>query len=120
MFFAGRPELKLPPAPETRLLRVLRWVVVLAALTNASLLLVTIVLNLVSHLPWLAMVPAFIIPVAFLGVAFEIYAAERRRHELAYWTAPRLEALCPSLWYLYRAANGPNDGPRLQSARRAR
>jgi len=114
MFFAGRPELELPPAPATRQLSALRWFVVLAFSTNVFLVLGILLLNAVHGLAWAVMLPMLIVPLSVLGVSFEIYSSERRRRDRDWWTASRVQSQHPALWHLYCAANVIDGGLPIQ------
>lgn len=109
MYFADRPELELPPAPDTQRLRVLRLTAFLVWLIGTFL-----------FASWLAALYAYdpssstLLYVRFLAIALSlaiaqalhsVYFLHREAYDKAWWTHERVRLHCPSVWYLYCAGN---------------
>jgi hypothetical protein len=107
MMFAGRPELVLPPAPDTWTVVVLRWIKVclVSAIVTQAILFVSVV----STEPRLfysvsPLIPIIVLPVLLLGICLLFYCYALDGAERRYWTPERLRREKPALWYLYRAS----------------
>jgi hypothetical protein len=93
MFFAGRPELVLPPAPDTRAIIALRWLVV--CLASAVCTQVIWFFGVVMTEPRLfqsvlPLASIIVLPVILLGVCLLLSCLARNSAERRYWTPERL------------------------------
>jgi hypothetical protein len=105
MFFAGRPELALPPAPDTRVLALLRWMTAFLASATTVFSLGLGALIALEGQPWLAFMPLLLVPLLLVAGLFALFCDIRDRNEKHYWTPDRLRQLHPALWQLYCAGN---------------
>jgi len=119
MFYAGLPELVLPPAPDTLWLRLCR---LLLASSGSALFVLIAGLSALwlshpeSYALFLASAAAL---VPFWIIAASAYLSLRQLHEERYWTAERVAQRCPAIWQLYTACN-TSASARLYRAARSR
>lgn len=120
MLYAGRPELPLPPAPDTLGLQLYR---VLLAGSGSALATLAIGLALL----WLSEPESYrnflifaAVPVYVWFIALGLYLSLRQFHEERYWTPERVARQCPAIWRLYDACNarGQTRNSRLSGLRR--
>jgi hypothetical protein len=121
MYFAGRPELELPAAPDTQRLRILRvtafLVWLLASLLEATWL---AALHAYDPSPWILLYARLLTIALSLAIAAavrNIYCLHREAYERAWWTPERVRRHCPALWYLYCAGNGCSRASASESPR---
>lgn len=108
MFFAGRPELPLPAAPETRTVAVLRWSVICLFSGMCFFVAGLAALVMIDVHAWWSLwplLPLLLFPVLVFGVLLEAYCYARDQAERHYWTPERLRRMQPALWQLYCAGN---------------
>jgi hypothetical protein len=124
MYFAGRPELQLPPAPDTPRLRALRITAfVLWLLTTLLFALWLGTLYVYDPSSWTLLyirLLAIALSYAIAQGLHSVYFLHREAYEKGYWTPERVRQHCPSLWYLYCAGNAlpaPPAGRRNETPR---
>lgn len=109
MYFTGRPELELPPAPDTQRLRVLRALSFLVWLAT-TLLVAWQLAEVYVYGPS----SSLLLCMGLLTIAMSLIIAQGLRaayflhllaYEEAWWTHERVRQHCPSVWYLYCAGN---------------
>lgn len=114
MLFAGRPELPLPSAPDTRSVDALRWIIV--CLVSTIITQAILFVSVVGSEPRLfqsvsPLIPIIVLPVLLLVVVLVFYCNARDRAERSYWTPERLREQYPALWHLYCAGNRVTPDP---------
>lgn len=118
MLFEGRPELALPPAPETRQLRIVRWVTAFIVSATFVLSIGLFVLAAICGEPYLQLLPALCLPVLASFAVLQFYLHRQRCEDEAYWSPARIRQQLPHVWLLYCAGNGtlvrPFDRRRAQ------
>lgn len=113
MLYHGRPELPLPPAPDTPVLLLSRTL--LAATGSALFTFTAGTLGLSAMTPdsLMAYLPAALFGLYLWSAGFGVWLSLRLHHERRYWTAARVQRLCPAIWCLYCAGNGSLASSRL-------
>lgn len=110
MFYHGRPELPLPPAPDTPLLsKSFTCLVFTGSLIGTHThthMLLTVGFGFTIAPAALAFLPVSMICLYIWGFAFALWLSLRRDHEDRYWTPARVKQACPDIWLLYCAGNG--------------
>lgn len=106
MLFAGRPELVLPPAPETRQLRILRWLTALTVSATVVLSIGLFALAAIHGEPYLQLLPALCLPVLASFAVLQLYFHRQRCENEAYWSPARIRQQLPHIWTLYCAGSG--------------
>lgn len=106
MLFEGRPELVLPPAPETRPLRILRWLTALTVSATVVLSIGLFALAAIHGEPYLQLLPALCLPILASFAVLQFYFHRQRCEDEAYWSPARIRRQLPHVWLLYCAGNG--------------
>lgn len=106
MLYDGRPELPLPPAPDTPLLSKSLACLSFSGSLAGTHMLLTVGFGFTIAPTALTYLPVSMICLYIWAFAFALWLSLRRDHEHRYWTPARVKQACPDIWLLYCAGNG--------------